>query len=82
MPKSKKDQDEFSVQFRKIIIDIMNEQKYFKEEDVKTLMKEILENIEPLIAKQVKKHFNEIGFFIVKHTEEKSEITNGEDNNA
>lgn len=50
----------FDLQFKNIIKNIIKEEEYFKEENIKELMSDILKEIDPLIAKHVKKHFTEI----------------------
>lgn len=51
---------EVDLQFEKMIRSVMEEQGYFKTEDVKPLMEEILKSIEPIIAKHVKEHIFQI----------------------
>ena len=56
---------DFDSQFKKIIKDIILEEKYFKEENIKQFTKDILKEIDPLISSHVKKHIQEIAFFIL-----------------
>lgn len=68
--------DEFDVQFKNIIKNIIKEEGYFKEENIKILIKDVLEELDPIIAKYVKQHFKEIGNFILKNSiEEKNAKT-------
>lgn len=71
--------DGFDLQFKKMIKDIIKEEKYFSPNDIKELVDNILVNIEPMIAKYVKIHFNEIGKYIINLT---NKSNNNEDNNA
>jgi hypothetical protein len=58
---------DFDLQFNKIIKNIISEEKYFKEENIKQLMKDILKEIDPLIAKYVKNHIKEIAIFTLSN---------------
>lgn len=53
-------------QLKEIIKEIVKEENYFKEKDTKVLMKDILEEIDPIIAKHVKKHLQEICYFLLE----------------
>ena len=80
-PAIKKEQpDKFELQFKKIIKDIVDEEKYFKEENIKDLMKRIIEQLDPLIAKHVKQHFKALALLAVEVSNEtkKSEPINGD----
>ncbi len=57
---------DFDSQFKKIIKDIISEE-YFKKEDIKQLTKDILKEIDPLIAKYVKNHIKEIATFMLSN---------------
>jgi len=70
----------FDAQFRSIIKGIIEEEKYFKEENIKFLMKDILKEIDPLIAKYVKNHIREIAYFILNQVE--PQIKREESDNA
>jgi len=71
--------DGFDLQFKKMIKDIIKEERYFNPNDIKELVDNILVQVEPMIAKYVKIHFNEIGKYIVNLT---NNSNNNEDNNA
>jgi hypothetical protein len=62
-----KSEDNAAVLFKKLIKDTIEEEGYFKEKDIKQLMTNILNEIDFLIAKRVKKHFYDIGLYIVKN---------------
>ena len=64
-PKEKQP-DKFEIQFKKIIKDIIDEEKYFKEENVKDLVKRIVDQIDPLIAKHVKEHLRVIALSVLE----------------
>lgn len=51
---------DFDTQFKDMIKNIIKEENYFKEEDIKKLAQNILKEIDPLIAKHIKEHFREI----------------------
>jgi nucleoid DNA-binding protein len=61
--------ESFDLQFKKMIKEIIVEEGYFKERDIKDLMDSILKEIEPLISKHIKNHFYEIGNFIMNNSE-------------
>ena len=63
-------EDEVANQFKKMIKDVIATEGYFKEKDVNLLMTNILSEIDKLIAKQVKKHFYEIGHYMIKDEKE------------
>ena len=63
--------ENFDVQFKNIIKNIITEEKYFKEENIKNLTKDILKEIDLLIAEHVKHHFREISYFILNQIEPK-----------
>ena len=59
--------------FKETIKDIISEEEYLKTKDIKLLIPEIMKEFDPIIAKYVKRHFKEIGNFIVKNSEEISD---------
>ena len=65
-----------------MIKSVMEEQGYFKEENVKSLVNEILLQLEPIIAKHVKNHFYEIGTFIINNINNKPSIVENKDAKA
>ena len=65
----KNQEDSSDTLFKKIIKDTIAEEGYFKEKDIKQLINNILKEINPLIADQVKKHFYDIGHYIVRNSE-------------
>jgi hypothetical protein len=70
-----KPEDNAAVLFKKLIKDTIAEEGYFKEKDIKQLMTNILNEIDPLIAKRVKKHFYDIGLYIVRNDNSSTNIT-------
>lgn len=48
---------EFEKQFKEMIKNIIKEENYVTNNDVKRFIKEILEELDPLIAKYIKEHF-------------------------
>lgn len=70
-----KPEDNAVVLFKKLIKDTIAEEGYFKEKDIKQLMTNILNEIDPLIAKRVKDHFYEIGLYIVRNDNSSTNIT-------
>ena len=57
--------EKFDLQFKKMIKDVIAEEGYFKEENIKNLITSILSEIDPLISDHVKKHFYEIGSLLM-----------------
>jgi len=80
MKKSEKsEEDVFKTNFKKLVKGVLDEEEYIKKEDLKILMKDILEVIQPLIAKEVKNHFVVISNYIVgtfSEPEKEREIKN------
>ena len=76
--------EKIDLQFEKMIKNVMEEQGYFKEKDVKKLIDTILNNLEPMIAKHVKKHFYEIGKYVTDNINNKPNLEdkNGEEKDA
>jgi len=70
-----KPEDNAAVLFKKLIKDTIAEEGYFKEKDIKQLMTNILNEIDLLIAKRVKKHFYDIGLYIVRNDNSSTNIT-------
>ena len=70
-----KPEDNAAVLFKKLIKDTIAEEGYFKEKDIKQLMTNILNEIDTLIAKRVKKHFYDIGLYIVRNDNSSTNIT-------
>ena len=68
----------FDLQFKNIIKNIINEERYFKEENIKILVHDILKEIDPLIAKHVKKHLKEIASFILEMDDSSKEEKNAQ----
>lgn len=56
---------DFDSQFKTMLKDIISEENYFKQDNIKQLMEDILKEIEPLIAKHVKNHIEEIAKFML-----------------
>jgi uncharacterized protein YktB (UPF0637 family) len=52
---------------KEIVKDFNNEQEYFKNSDVKQLTIDILNEMDSLISNHVKKHFIEIGNFLINN---------------
>jgi nucleoid DNA-binding protein len=71
-------EDNVDILFKKMIKDTIASEGYFKEKDIKQLMTNILKELEPIIAKHVKKHFYEIGNYVVKENEPKINVTQTE----
>ena len=71
----KNQEDSSDTLFKKIIKDTIAEEGYFKEKDIKQLINNILKEINPLIADQVKKHFYDIGLYIVRNDNSSTNIT-------
>jgi len=63
--KKQSENNNVNLQFKEMIKGIINEENYFKEKNIKILMKDIMKEIDPLIASYVKKHFMEIAHFIL-----------------
>ena len=78
----KAEKEKIDLQFEKMIKSVMEEQGYFKEENVKSLVNEILLQLEPIIAKHVKNHFYEIGTFIINNINNKPSIVENKDAKA
>jgi len=74
-----KPEDNAAVLFKKLIKDTIAEEGYFKEKDIKQLMTNILNEIDPLIAKRVKKHFYEIGLYMIKDGKQCKDTTKNQD---
>lgn len=55
------------LQFEKLIKSVIEDQGYIKESELKQFAIDILKQIEPLISKYVKKHFHEIGNYIINN---------------
>jgi nucleoid DNA-binding protein len=72
--------ENFDLTFKKMIKEIISEEKYFKERDVKDLATSILEQVEPLIVKHIKLHLSAIGQYIVNITTDPKEIDRKDDN--
>jgi hypothetical protein len=79
---NKKVEDELSKSFKTMIKDAMVEEGVFKEKDVKQLMKDILKEMDLLIANRVKQHFYEIGLHMVKNGKPNQPKKSGDINNA
>jgi len=67
-PEVKNEKDGFESQFENLVKNVLEDLGYVKEADLKDFVAQILEQIEPIISKQIKKHFNEIGTYIVNNT--------------
>jgi cupin superfamily acireductone dioxygenase involved in methionine salvage len=69
-PKKIKESDEFENHFKDMIKGIIREEGYIKDEELKNSMTDLLTELDPLIAKYVKNHFREIGYFIINSIED------------
>ena len=65
-----------NLQFEKLIKQLIEDQGYVKESDMKQFALDILNQIEPLISNQVKKHFYENGKYIINNTNNSSNLEN------
>ena len=74
-----KPEDNAAVLFKKLIKDTIAEEGYFKEKDIQQLMTNILNEIDPLIAKRVKDHFYEIGLYMIKDGKQCKDTTKNQD---
>ena len=71
--------ENFDMRFNKIIKSVISEENYFKEENVKILMKDILKEIDPLIANHVKDHLREIAYYILNQVNQVDSKSKRED---
>ena len=72
--------ENFDLQFKKMIKEIIIEEGYFKERDVKDLATSIIEQVDSLIVKHIKLHLSAIGQYIVNITTDPKEIDRKDDN--
>ena len=58
--------DDFEIQFREMVKNVIKEEDYLKAEDFKNMIKDILNEIEPLIAKKIKEHVSELAKYTIE----------------
>jgi len=56
---------EFEKQFKEMIKNIIREEEYVTNNDIKTFIKETLEELNPLISKHIKEHLVIIAKYII-----------------
>lgn len=74
--------ERIDIQFEKLIKNVIEEQGYINQSDLKEFSKDLLNEIEPLISKYVKKHFNEIGKYIISITNNNDLMENKDAKNS